>query len=193
MQPRSDKELMLCVKHGQLQMLGELFERHHVKLFNFFLRFCGDRHWSEDMVQTTFYKILNYAYTYEDRGEFPAWMFNIARNVALDHMNNEKRAAYVDDSGLDGIEAPASNPEFLETMQQEERRLQQALLKLPTEKRQLILLSKVSQISLTDLAAMYDCSVSAIKVRVHRALELLRAHCEQDLDLPDTTCREKII
>ena len=192
MQSRSDKELMLCVKHGQLQMLDELFERYNVKLFNFFLRFCGDRNFSEDMVQTTFYKMLKYAYTYEDRGEFPAWMFNIARNVALDHMSNEKRAAHVDDSGLDGIEAPASDPEYLETMQQEERRLQRALLKLSAEKRQLILLSKISQISLVNLATMYDCSVSAIKVRVHRALELLRTHCEQDVDLPDSTCSEKI-
>ena len=190
MQPQSDEHLMLGVKQGRLHMLGELFERYHVRLYNFFLRFCGDRHWSEDMVQTTFYKLLNYAHTYEDRGEFTAWLFNIARNVALDHVRSEQRMPAAGVVEIEEFAAPASDPEFLQVLQQQDKRLQQALLKLPAEKRQLILLSKINQISIADLAAMYDCSISAIKVRIHRALELLRCHCEQDMDLPEPTVSE---
>ena len=170
---------MLCVKHGQLRLLGELFERYHLRLYNFFLRFCADRHWSEDMVQTTFYKVLNYAHTYEDRGEFPAWIFNIARNVALDHLRNEKRNLTGAGGDLDEFASPAGDPEYLHSMSQQERVLQTALLRLPAEKRQLLLLCKVNQFSISELAAMYDCNPGAIKVRVHRALEMLREYCNE--------------
>ena len=176
MQPRSDEELMLYVKQGRLHSLGELFERHHVKLFNFFLKFCGNRHWSEDMVQNTFLKMLKYASSYRDTGACLAWMFNIARNVALDYLAAEQDRSRVTGIDPDTVDDPRSDPEYLEEMKQGEELLQLALLQLPPEKRQLVLLSKLQHISMVDLAAMYECTPGAVKVRIHRALEELREY-----------------
>ena len=176
LQQESDEELMLGVKQGRLHNLGELFERHHVKLFNFFLRFCGNRHWSEDMVQNTFMRVLKYAASYHDSGVCLAWIFNIARNVALDYMKLE--AAQPPNPYRSGNEddEPRNDPAYLEELRQGDRRLQEALLQLPAEKRQLVLLSKLNRISLVDLAAMYECSPGTVKVRIHRALEELRGY-----------------
>ena len=193
MQQRTDEELMLDVKSGQLHLLGRLFERHHVKLFNFFLKFCGNRHWSEDMVQNTFYKILKYAASYDDRGVFQAWMFNIARNVASDFLQTETCLARDTEHDMDSFTSSATDPAYLQELKHEERRLQLALLQLSVEKRQLILLSKINQISLTDLADMYECSVSAIKVRVHRALELLRDYYDQESVIAIQNASEKLV
>lgn len=174
MQPRSDEELMLSVKQGRLHSLGELFERHHVKLFNYFLKFCGNRHWSEDMVQNTFLKMLKYASSYRDTGACLAWIFNIARNVGVDYLQAEQNRSHVNDMDPDTIDDPYSDPEYLEEMKQGEKQLQQALLQLTPEKRQLVLLSKLQQISMVDLAAMYECTPGTVKVRLHRALKELR-------------------
>lgn len=174
MQPRSDEELMLSVKQGRLHCLGELFERHHVKLFNFFLKFCGNRHWSEDMVQNTFLKILKYASSYRDTGACLAWIFNIGRNVALDYLQAEQDRSRENGMDPDTVDDPQSDPEYLQEMKQREKQLQLALLRLAPEKRQLLLLSKLQQINMADLAAMYECTPGTVKVRVHRALEELR-------------------
>ena len=40
---RSDHALMLAVRDGELDALGELFERHHLRLFGFLVKLIGDR------------------------------------------------------------------------------------------------------------------------------------------------------
>lgn len=176
MQSRTDEELMLRVKQGQLHCLGELFERHHLKLFNFFLKFCGNRHWSEDMVQNIFLKMLKYASSYRDTSACLAWMFSIARNVALDYLGAEKERSRITGIDPDAVDDPRSDLEYLEELKQGEKHLQLALLRLPVEKLQLVLLSKLHHISMVDLAAMYECTPGTMNVRIHRALEELREY-----------------
>lgn len=178
LQRQSDEELMLGVKQGRQYLLGELFERHHLKLYNFFLKFCGNRYWSEDMVQNTYLRILKYASSYHANGKFQAWMFNIARNAALDYLHRENVSSQDTDLDMDSFEAAVSDPEYIEEMKQGERKLQLALLRLSAENRQLVLLSKINQISISNLAEMYECNQGAVKVRIHRALEQLRKYCE---------------
>jgi hypothetical protein len=56
----TDTELMVAVRDGDLVQLGVLFERHHLHLFNFFLRLTGSRQLSGDLVQEAFIRILKY-------------------------------------------------------------------------------------------------------------------------------------
>ena len=60
----SDEELMSQVRSGVGEMLGVLFERYHVPLFNFYLKLTGDRPVSEDLVQEVFFRILKYRHSY---------------------------------------------------------------------------------------------------------------------------------
>jgi RNA polymerase sigma factor (sigma-70 family) len=77
---------MSAVKEGRLEMLAVLFERHHVRLFNFFLRLTRDRERSEDLVQELFVRVLKYRHTFRADGSFTAWMYQIARHVHLSHL-----------------------------------------------------------------------------------------------------------
>ena len=79
-----DDRLMTAVQAGDVSRLGDLFERHHRALFNFFLRWCGDRQLSEDMVQDVFLRMLKYRATYRPGSQFRTWMYHLARNVRID-------------------------------------------------------------------------------------------------------------
>jgi RNA polymerase sigma-70 factor (ECF subfamily) len=52
--------------------------------------------------------------------------------------------------------------------------VRQALLKLPTERREVLVLSRFEYKSYDEIAQVLDCSVGAVKVRVHRAMKQLR-------------------
>src|SRR5205814_4318578 len=82
---RSDHELMLAVRDGELDGLGDLFERHHGPLFGFLVKLTGDRAAAEDIVQTVFQRMLKYRHTYRDDGSFTAWMYHLARRCAADN------------------------------------------------------------------------------------------------------------
>ena len=70
----SDQLLMLTVREGDIEKLGILFERHHRRLFNFFLRLTARRHLSEDLVQEVFVRLLKYRHTFRENSTFTAWM-----------------------------------------------------------------------------------------------------------------------
>jgi len=77
--PPPTNELMIAVRAGEIDKLGDLFERHHRPLYGFFVRHTGDRTASEDLVQLVFYRILKYRHTYRDEGRFSAWIYHLAR------------------------------------------------------------------------------------------------------------------
>ncbi len=80
-----DEQVMAQVREGRVEMLAILFERHHVRLFNFFLRLTAERSLSEDLVQEVFLRILKYRHTYRGDSKFTTWMYQIGRNAHIDH------------------------------------------------------------------------------------------------------------
>lgn len=65
-----DEQVMAQVRDGRVEMLAILFERHHVRLFNFFLRLTASRSASEDLVQEVFLRMLKYRHTYRGDSKF---------------------------------------------------------------------------------------------------------------------------
>ena len=92
-EPLSDHALMLAVRDGELDALGELFERHHGPLFGFLAKLTGHRTAAEDIAQIVFQRMLKYRHTYRDDGSFTAWMYHLARRCAADHFRKNSTAA----------------------------------------------------------------------------------------------------
>src|SRR6202030_2700986 len=170
---RSDTELMVAVRDGDLVQLGALFERHHVGLFNFFLRLTGNRQLSEDLVQEAFIRILKYRKSFRQPGEFRPWLYKLARNAVSAHFRKHG-----------GDHLPAGEPEepvcgsplALAELERAEnsRLLRAALLRLPYERREVLLLSRFGELRYDQIAELLGCSVGAVKLRVHRAVRQLR-------------------
>jgi len=53
-------------------------------------------------------------------------------------------------------------------------RLRAAMGQLPEDRRELLVLSRFERRKYDDIARLLDCSVGAVKVRVHRAMKQLR-------------------
>src|SRR3989304_7001300 len=92
------------VRDGKVERLAILFERHHIMLFNFFLRLSGNRSTGEDRVQEVFFRILKYRDTYHGQSKFIVWMYQIARNVHVDHLRKQKQEVPLDEQ----FEEPAA-------------------------------------------------------------------------------------
>lgn len=172
----SDHELMLAVREGDLARLGDLFERHHRPLYGFFVKTTGQRTASEDLVQLVFYRILKYRHTYRDEGKFTTWMYHMARRVAADHYRKHRAQTVSIDEPETGPELADQGPLADETVSRQDdlHLMKRALAELPTEQRELISLHRFQQLSHEELASVYRCSVGAVKVRVHRAVNMLR-------------------
>lgn len=159
---------MLQVRSGEAEMLGVLFDRYQTPLYNFYTKMTQDRPLSEDLVQDVFLRILRYRQTYRPGTPFRAWIYQIARNARVDAMRKAKPEAPI----LAEPAAPAAADAAQQ--KQEAQLLQRALMQLPEDKREILILSRYQELKYEEIARLMGCEVGAVKVRVHRALQQLR-------------------
>ena len=173
MNSKNDNQLMLQIRNGDVDKLSILFERHHISVYNFFLRMTGKKEISEDMVQDVFLRMLKYRHTYRGDGKFSNWMFHIARNIQFDYFKKKQREDYHDS---DEIELVSDNPTPGEAVEQRQdsELIHSALMKLAIEKREVLVLSRFQNKKYEEIADMLGCKVGTIKARVHRAIKDLR-------------------
>jgi len=164
---------MGAVRDGDLVQLGVLFERHHVGLFNFFLRLTGSRQLSDDLVQEAFIRILKYRKSFRPPGEFRPWLYQLARNAVAAHFRKHGRDHLPPGEPEERV---CDSPLALAELQRAEhaRLLRAALLRLPYERREVLLLSRFGELRYDQIAELLGCSVGAVKLRVHRAVRQLR-------------------
>jgi RNA polymerase sigma factor (sigma-70 family) len=169
----SDEKIMMRVKEGHLSELTELFDRYHLKLFNFFWKLTFDKSVSEDLTQTLFYRVLKYRLSFNlEQGTFRSWVYRMARNIHIDFCNEQakrpdryKSPEEVLDR-ISGGEGGYNEDHLL--------KLDAALLRLDPEQRELIVLSRFQGLKYDEISQIKDISVPAIKVRVHRAIKELK-------------------
>jgi len=176
----SDNALMLKVKDGDLDKLGLLFERYHRRLYHFFYRLTYRRDISEDLVQGVFERILKYRSTYRDNGSFATWIFQIARNLQIDHYREHKKEEHTNHF-TDWEQLESKNFESEQELQEnkELKLLHQALDELDDTKKQTLVLSRFQGFKYREIADIMDCSESAVKVRIFRAIRELETHINE--------------
>jgi RNA polymerase sigma factor (sigma-70 family) len=175
----ADNQLMGKVRDGDLDKLGLLFERYKRPLYGFFYGLNKDQELSEDLVQNTFFRILKYRHLFRGEGDFKTWMFHIARNVSHDHYRKTKikmkEAVEKWENRLGHEETQAADMEHAD----EHQMLSKAMDLLPTDKREILLLSKYQEKKYKEIGEILGCSEGAVKVKVFRALQELKGVYQQ--------------
>lgn len=160
---------MLQVRDGAGEMLGVLFDRYQTPLFNFYSKLTGDRVLSEDLVQEVFLRILKYRQSYRSGTPFRAWIYQIARNARVDHFRKTPRQITLEPEMLPPVIPGDSAQE-----KQEAELLHRALMQLPDEKREILLLSRFQELKYEEIARLLGCELGTVKTRIYRALQELR-------------------
>lgn len=167
-----DEQIMRAVRAGEVGRLETLFDRHHRALYHYFLHLTGNRAVSEDLVQEVFFRILKYRRSYQDGAAFRGWMFQIGRNVYLDHIGKQKAEVAMPE-GHEDFASGEPSPDRRAQTKQETALLRRALAAMPAEKREVIVMSRFLELKYEDIAVALQCEVGTVKVRVYRALREL--------------------
>lgn len=166
----SDEEIMLAVANGELKQLSILFDRYHIRIFNFFNKMLHNKMVSEDLTQEVFIKVLKYRTSYKS-GNFTSWIYTIARNIFSSYYQKQKKErTNIIENDLVGTEENL----ITESNQEELEHLQRSLLKLNNVDRELIVMHRFQEINYGQIAEIIGSSEGAVKVKVHRALKKLK-------------------
>jgi RNA polymerase sigma factor (sigma-70 family) len=169
-----DEDLMLEVRNGAGEALGVLFDRYHSPLYNFYSKLTGDRTLSEDLVQEVFLRILKYRQSYEPGTPFRAWIYQIARNARVDHYRKTPRHITFEPEMV-----PPVMPKDSAQQSEETELLHRALMQMPEEKREILVLSRFQELRYEEIARLLGCELGTVKTRIHRAIQELRQTFKQ--------------
>ncbi len=170
---------MVKVRDGNLDILGQLFERYKKPLYGFFYGLNREQELSEDLVQNTFLRILKYRHLFRGEGDFRAWMFQIARNVNNDHHRGNKIKAKEELEDWQDRLGHNENRSTEMLQADEQQMLSMAMDRLPIDKREILLLSKYQEKKYQEIGVILGCSEGAVKVKVFRALQELKVIYKQ--------------
>jgi RNA polymerase sigma-70 factor (ECF subfamily) len=165
---------MLAVRNGDAEKFGMLFDRYHQSLFSFFYRLSGDAASSEDLVQDVFLRMLKYRRSFRPDSQFRPWMYQIARAARIDRFRKHRSETLLHDE--ETLTGQFRGPRPDEQLEETERMLllQKALLQLPDDKRELLVLARFLDLDYGEIAALLQVEAGTVKVRVHRAMNELR-------------------
>ena len=173
----TDEQLILWVANGDSSCLATLFERHHRSVYQFCLTMTRQRALSEDLVQDVFLKLLKNARGFRNDGSFKAWMFNIARNVTLDHLRKVKRQNNqpLHLAGYDDNLANSVSAEQVAAGSQKMQQVLHAFALLPAAVQEIIWLGRFEFDNYAELGQALACNEGTARVRMHRAMALLNS------------------
>ena len=175
-------ETLQRIHSGDRQAFALVVKEYQGPLFGFFGRMRLSQGQAEELSQETFLRVWkNLGQFNPDLAQFSTWLFTIARNLALNELARPVVAQEVWEGEVPrdpACEQPQP-PEALALVQRRQR-LRAALLQLSVPDRCVVALAYISELELSAVARMEDCSVGAIKTRLHRARRKLFDLLEKD-------------
>ena len=158
----------------------QLYRRYVDRVYSYAFYQLGDHHEAEDVTERTFLSALAAIGRYRDDGStFRAWLFRIAHNaIANAHRSRARRRTEPIES-IAEPHAPGADPAAVVAGADRSRAVREALARIPTERRQVIVLRFVDGLSSREIGAVLDRSPGAARVLLHRALADLAAELDR--------------
>jgi len=161
-------ELLERFASGDLEAFEALFRQHQKEVYSWIVRIVRDSGIAEDLTVETFWRIYKARSRFRPEGHFRAWARRIATNVTLDHLRHSHR-----ETGLPG-DPPCTNATDPAIRREARERIRTAFQELPAKYRLVATLALVEEEPYNNIADAAGISVALVKVRVFRAVRMLR-------------------
>jgi len=155
-------------------------------VYSFSMKVCGHPEDAEDTMQEVLLKLLPYLPKFENPQALSVWLYKVARNRCLMNRRGVKnaRSKHVSLDELmpsywelqDLMESKEPDPETSVLRSERERRLREAVLKVPPLYRMVLVLHDMEGLSTSQVAHVTGLREGTVRVRLHRARLLLRQH-----------------
>ena len=161
-------ELLKRFRQGDPEAFEALFRQFQAEVYGWIVRIVRDPAAGEDLTVETFWRIYRARGRFDPGASFGAWARRIATNLAIDYL----RTARPEVALPADLEQPASADPIV--CRETRRHIAAAFRRLPVTLRVAATLSLIEERSPKDIAEALGTSEGAVRVRVFRAVRLLR-------------------
>ncbi|MDD4289066.1 MAG: sigma-70 family RNA polymerase sigma factor [Atribacterota bacterium] len=181
--PHDDLKMIEACLLGNTQAFSGIINKYKGMVYNLAYRMCGNIHDSEDIAQEAFVKAYQSLSHYNSAFRFSTWLYQITLNVIRDRMKRKNIDSISldtpfpdgrplhDNLSIDG----KNNPEEQMATRERVEGVQRAIMSLPLQYREIIVLRHLQDLSYRELASILKVSPDTVKIRLYRAREQLKS------------------
>ncbi|MEM7306963.1 MAG: sigma-70 family RNA polymerase sigma factor [Planctomycetota bacterium] len=182
-QAPSEEELIRRFQGGDEEAFGALVERWAADLLRLAWRLTGRPEDAHDLRQQVLVQAWTALSSYRGKARPRTWLYRIALNLWRDRLRGESRRERLLDAARERLDAagasPAADPEAVLGDREEAARVADAVLSLPPEVREVVVLRHYHDLPFQDVARLVGAPVTTVQARMARGLAALRARLRE--------------
>lgn len=177
--------LILKAKQGDQNAQGKLVQLWYKRIYNFGFKFFLDHDMAMEVSQKTFISMCRNLPGLNDTNRFKSWLYTIAVNYCREEARKKKSSRSLsfdvvwngeaeDSPGWESSGQSFDNPERQFQKTELSDILQEALLELNTEQREVVIMKEYEGLKFREIAEVLNISENTAKSRMYYGLDGLR-------------------
>ena len=176
-----DNQLVLRLQGGDLEALGFLYDRHHQMVYRTALAITGDPETAADLLQEVFLRLHRYALRIDPQRPLKPWLYRMTANMAYTWIKRHHRwQRLLQELAVKLSREKRESPHQQVEQNEEWLEVKRALDALSPEKRVVVVLYYINDLSLQEISGTLDLPIGTVKSRLHYGRQALKKHLGLD-------------
>ena len=170
------KNLVLKLQEGNLDALGDLYDRFNRLVYRTALGVTGDPESASDLLQEVFLRLFRFAARIDPDRPLEPWLYRMTANLSYTWVKRRRWAQPIEDVG-EWLAGPRkSQPTYRAEKNEAWKQVEQAIQQLPLPQRMVIVLYYINECSLQEVSEILEIPSGTVKSRLHYARQSLKEH-----------------
>lgn len=172
-----DRSLVLRLQEGDLESLGDLYDRHRQLVYRTALAITGDPEMASDLLQEVFLRLNRFAHHIDVDRPLQPWLYRMTANLSYTWLKKRNRwLRFVREVSDRFIVDKRPSPHALAERDESWQWVRQAILALPIQQRLVVVLYYINDLSIQEVSEVLEVPVGTVKSRLYYARKLLKKH-----------------
>ncbi|MCK5052851.1 MAG: RNA polymerase sigma factor [Anaerolineales bacterium] len=176
MEDKHDRDLILELQAGELNALGDMYDRHRHLVYRTALAITCDPEMAADLLQEVFLRLHRFAERIDPARPLQPWLYRMTVNLSYTWVKRKSRwMRYINEMAERVIlERRPPSPQNIAERDESWRWVRQAILALPVQQRMVVVLYYINDLSLKEISEILEIPVGTVKSRLHYARRVLK-------------------
>lgn len=163
-----DQELILQLQTGNLEALGELYDRYRLLVYRTALAITSDKEAASDLLQDVFLRLFRFADRIDQERSLEPWLYRMTANLSYTWLKRNRRWLQPLEDLAEWLVGSGRNTTYEIVEQHDEwDRVQHAVVGLPFSQRVVVVLYYLNDLSLQEISEILEVPVGTVKSRLH--------------------------
>ncbi len=180
-----DGQLIIRLRAGEVDALGELYEKYKMSIYRTALAIARDKGVAEDILHECFLRVFTYAERLQTDVPLGPWLYRVAINLSYTWVQKNQRRIGPLEAIINRLVSPLNMlPEQLVERHEVQETVRRAIAQLPFNHRVVVVLFYLENLSLQEIAEVLEVPEGTVKSRLHYARQSLKLLLAEQKPVP---------